>query len=152
MNRVKVILCYGLALLMLPAVLMLFINWESWRMNLGFATGLTVSPRFTGGAVEHYIDRGDYQIQIHRPVFDGLITQRRDGFVQVDWTPIGRVPKHFEEPIDFDQDGQVDFVIRWDTNNGVAELSSSNPEIVVGIREVLKLTDAWSVRIKLKRY
>ena len=56
------------------------------------ATGLTVSPWFNGGPVVRTVEHGAYRTEIHRPVFDALIGERSEGFVQVSWRPDGAVP------------------------------------------------------------
>ena len=60
--------------------------------RLASATGITVSPRFSGGEVIRSVDHGTYKTVIHRPVFDGLIGERRDGFIQIEWHPVTALP------------------------------------------------------------
>jgi len=88
------------------------------------ATGLTISPNYSGGEVVQTIDHGAYQTQVHRMVFDDtLIGERKEGFIQVDWTPLDALPAHIDEEIDADRDGQADFRVEVDTASKEATLT-----------------------------
>lgn len=85
MKRVLRILGYAWAAAALPVVLMAFMGMNFWAGALARSTGVVISPWYTGGEVARTIDRGEYRTRIHRPVFDALIGQRDEGFVQVDF-------------------------------------------------------------------
>jgi len=88
------------------------------------ATGLTISPNYSGGEVVQTIDHGAYETHVHRMVFDDvLIGERREGFIQVDWTPLDALPARVDEEIDADGDGQADFRIELDTASTEATLT-----------------------------
>ncbi|MHA2061852.1 MAG: hypothetical protein ACW963_06150, partial [Candidatus Sifarchaeia archaeon] len=92
-----------------------------------------------------------HQTLIHRPVFDGLIKERRKGFVQIKWAPNESVlPKHIDEVIDFDADGRNDFRIMLNTETNETELQKFNNE-VVSLDEVLVVGSERIVRVELKR-
>jgi hypothetical protein len=81
-------------------------------------TGLTLSPNYTGGEVKQTIDHGAYRTQVHRMVFDDtLIGERKEGFIQVNWTPLGALPARIDEEIDANGDGQADFRVEVNTAN-----------------------------------
>ena len=90
MKKLQAVLGYtaaSLATLLVLVVIFLLVGGGLDTM-ISAATGLTLAPSINGGEVTRTIPRGAYQVQIHRMVFDGLIGQRREGFIQVDWTPL----------------------------------------------------------------
>jgi hypothetical protein len=149
MAKLKAILGYTVAALMIPLALATLMGLNDWMRLLVSTTGLTVSPWFTGGEVIQTVDHGDYQTRIHRPVFDALIGERSEGFVQVDWTPPTAVPARIDEQVDFDGDGQVDFHIELDTQTRQANLTPLTSQ-VLGLEGVYRLDDAWAIRVTLK--
>ena len=151
MIRLKTFLCYTWALTAIPIVLATFMGMNFWAEKLVAITGLEVSPWCTGGQVAHTIKHNQYQTLIHRPVFDGLIKERRKGFVQIKWAPNESVlPKHIDEEIDFDADGKNDFRIKLNTETNETELQKFNKE-VVSLGEVLVVGSGRILRVELKR-
>lgn len=148
MRRLKSFLAYTAAVLLVPIVLMLFIELDVWARGLVDLTGLTVSPWYTGGETARCLERGKYRVIVHRPVFDGLCAERGKGFVQLDWTPPEGLPRIVDEEIDMDGDGRQDLRLLLDTAAGTVELTAENPA-VIGVREVLRLRNAWAVRVDL---
>jgi len=151
MTRFKTFLYYSWALMGVPIVLATFMGMNFWAKKLVAITGLEVSPRFTGGQVINTVKHDEYKTLIHRPVFNGLIRERRNGFVQIKWKPNeSLLPRLIDEEIDFDTDGRSDFRIRLDTQTNEAELQAFNGE-VVSPGEVLVLGNERIIRITLKR-
>ena len=151
MTRFKTFLYYSWALMGVPIVLATFMGMNFWAKKLVAITGLEVSPRFTGGQVINTVKHDEYKTLIHRPVFNGLIRERRNGFVQIKWKPNeSLLPRLIDEEIDFDTDGRSDFRIRLDTQTNEAELQAFNDE-VVSPGEVLVLGNERIIRIALKR-
>ena len=148
MPRLKSFLAYMAAVFLVPFVLMLFIELDTWARGLVELADLTVSPWYTGGETARCLERGEYRVIIHRPVFEGLFAEREKGFVQLDWTPPEGLPRFVEEDLDLDGDGRRDLRILLDTVGGSAELTAENPA-VIGVREVLRLRNAWTVRVDL---
>lgn len=87
MDRLKAILGYSCAVCALIAALATFLGNDALSRALASATGVTVSPWYSGGEVVRTINHGPYRTDIHRPVFDALIGERETGFVQVKWVP-----------------------------------------------------------------
>jgi len=148
MSKLTAITGYTLAVLAIPVVLATFIGMQFWAGKLVSATGLKVSPWYTGGEVLKKIDHGAYQTLIHRAVFDGLVCERSKGFVQVDWTPLTALPETIEEDIDYNDDGQADFHIELDAKTGQARLSALNSRIL-DLGGTFKLKKAWAIRVSL---
>jgi len=165
MSRVKIYMAYGWAVAATPLLLATFMGMPPLARNLVVFTGLHVHPLYTGGEVVQTIGHGAYQTWIHRPVFDGLIGERKHGYVQVKWQPIdGNLPDVIDEPIDVDADGTADFKVHLDTNTGTAQLlrdgasaggqnSGAGPLLIPDLRsvEVLKVENARIIRVKLTK-
>jgi hypothetical protein len=117
---------FGLAwaALCLGAVLATFIGLGFWQRILAEDTDIHISPRYSGGEVRQVIDHGSYRTLVHRMVFDGLISDRAEGFVQIDWVPTERqpLPSLIEEEFDIDGDGSDEMKVRVHTEAGRAEL------------------------------
>ena len=143
---------YGYILAMLGVPLVLF-GLMAPRGGLGelfiSATGLTLSPWIDGGKVVQTIDHGTYQTHVHRMVFDALIGERKEGFVQVDWLPPDALPARLDEEIDADGDGQADFRIEVGTAAKEVTLTPYAPW-VLELEGIYKLEDFLAVRVTLK--
>ncbi len=149
MSKLKAFFGYALAALGLPVTLATFMGMGFWANSLVSATGPRVSPWYTGDSVAHTVAHDGYETRIHKPVFMALIGERSEGFVQVDWTPPGRVPALMAEDIDYDADGQADFRIELNTQTGQATLTSYTAQ-VLGLQGTYRLKEAWAVRVTLK--
>jgi hypothetical protein len=123
-QKLKSGLGYSWAVLCLVAILATFLGLGFWERTLARETGIHVSPRFTGGEVRHTIDHGLYRTVLHRLVFDGLVSDRSEGFVQIDWMPRENqpLPTVIMEDLDIDGDASVDLTVRVDTIAGTAQL------------------------------
>jgi hypothetical protein len=151
MSGIRTYLAYGWALLATPLVLVTFMGMEPLRDRFVAITGLHVHPLYTGGEQAQTIDHPSYQTIVNRPVFDGLIGQRRKGFVQIQWQPKdANLPDLIDEQVDFDQDGKVDLEIHLDTRANQARLDASDPR-VLSIDEVVKVRSGRLVRVSLLR-
>jgi hypothetical protein len=124
MKILKAICGYTLAVLGVPLILIGIMGPSAGLDELFIsATGLTLSPWIDGGEVVQTIDHGTYQTHVHRMVFDALIGERKEGFIQVGWTPLDALPAHIDEEIDADGDGQADFRVEVDTANKESTLT-----------------------------
>lgn len=158
MNTLKSIGGYLWAVAALITVLALFLRMDVLEDRLVAMTGLRISPWMTGGEVARTIERPGYKVIIHRPVFQGLISERENGFVQVDVhrrdqaaaTLPTAVPKMIEETIDYNGDGVAYFTLTIDTAASRISLTPLSPA-VVGVRYVFHLKTGWAVRVGLKK-
>ena len=134
----------------LVVVLVMFAGSEYLSGKLASATGITVSPRYSGGEVIRSVEHGAYKTILHRPVFDGLIGERRDGFIQVEWQPVTALPTLIEDAVDFTGDGKEDFSFRLDTAAGRGAITPRNPS-VVALEWVVKVNQGWVARVQLRK-
>jgi hypothetical protein len=150
LNRIKAILGYSWAALALPLVLATFIGMNAWAHGLVSLTGVKVSPWFTGGEVARTLAEPDYQVLIREPVFQALIGEREEGFVQIDWVPTGEaLPEHIRSEIDVWPDGTPEFTVDLDTLTNEVRLEKHSP-LVLGAQRVLNLGKSRAVRVGLR--
>lgn len=149
-KKLKAALGYTMAAAAFIIVIVTFIGNNALSRIFARTTGITVSPRYSGGEVVKTVDRGTYKSLIHRPVFDGLFSDRSAGFIQVDWHGQPPWPRKLEEAVDYDSDGTVDFVVTLDTQNLTAGLSMKNPS-VTGIEQTYRLDRGFAARIALHK-
>jgi hypothetical protein len=150
MRIVKAICGYFLAVLGVPLILLGLIGPDA-GLDERFisATGLTLSPWIDGGEVVQTIDHGRYQTHVHRMVFDALIGERKEGFVQVDWLPPYTLPALIDEEIDIDGDGQADFRVEVVTAAKEATLTPYSP-LILELEGTYRLEDSLAVRVTLE--
>ncbi len=150
-QKLKAGLGYTWAALCLVLVLATFVGLGSWERALAKRTGLHVSPRFSGGEVQQTIDHGSYKTLLHRPVFDGLVSERDEGFVQIDWFPRERqsLPAVLEEDFDIDGDGASEIGIHLDTAAGEAKTLGQAPW-VLGLDPLIAVDSERILRVRLR--
>ncbi len=141
---------YTWAGLCLVVVLATFVGWGFWEKTLATGTGLHISPRFSGGEIRQTIDHESYRVLLHRLVFDGLVGERAEGFVQIDWVPQKNqsLPSVLEEDFDIDGDNTVEIRVRLDTVSGKAELLRKT-SWVLGLEPVISADSERILRVRL---
>jgi hypothetical protein len=150
MNRLKSVLGYIWAIMAIPIVLATFINNGSWAKVLAETTGVEVSPRFTGGDIAGTQIHEKYRTEIHQPVFGGLLGERDEGFIQIDWVPKEEgLPPVIREEMDYNSDGSIDFSIVLNTRTDEASLKPYSDNII-SVQSVLNAENKKVVRIRLK--
>ena len=151
MDKLKAIGGYTLAALAIPLMLFTLAALILPQPGEAFiaATGLKTIAKYTGGEVVQTIDHGAYQTQVHRMVFDALLWERQEGFVQVGWTPPDRLPARIDEEIDANGDGQADF--RLEVNPAAKQATlTSYADWVQEIEGTYLLTQELAVRVRLR--
>ncbi len=151
MRRFQSILGTIWAAAALPVVLAGFFGMNTLSKGFVSATGLQVSPWFTGGEAVRSVNHGTWQTIIHRPVFDGLFRQRPSGFVQIDWKPVGeaKLPARIEEEVDLDGDGAADVRVAFDTVTNHAQVTSLDQR-PVSLRETFDPGGWRAVRLNVR--
>lgn len=150
MTKFKTILGYSAAGLSLLITLVTMAAWMfGWGQAFIDRTGLVLAPNYSGGEVVRTIDHGAYQTEIHRPVFDALIGEHKEGFIQVAWRKADMLPAQLDESIDFDSDGQADFHVVLDPATRQVTLTPLSPN-VIGLKGVYKLSDTLAIRVMLR--
>ncbi len=152
-KRFRAILGYTWAVAALFIVLATFFGMNNWAQLLVDTTGLKINPWYDGGEVTQTILRVGYQTQIHQPVFDALIGEQDEGFVQVTWVPAEgqTLPERLSDAIDVNGDNRPDFELDLNTRTNTVALKKHQPW-VLSVGEVLKPHDKRAVRVALKNF
>ena len=152
MRKLKSALALALAALATPVVLVTFMGMRPLAKALAAGTGVQISPWYAGGEVTRTVPHPGYRALVRRPVFDGLLSPRAEGFVQVEWAPdAGRaLPPSLREEVDLHGDGRIDFVVLLDTTAGQATVEARSAA-VLGLERVYDLGAERAVRVRLRR-
>jgi len=129
-------------------VLVTFMGMNFWAERLVAMTNLKVSPRFTGGEVRETVDHGTYLTLIHRPVFDRLVREASDGFVQVVWKSESPLPGTIIETVDYNHDGKADFLATINTETLETHITPYTTQ-VKGLESALKIKKGVAIRVQL---
>jgi hypothetical protein len=148
-SKLKSILGYTIAALMVPVVMVTLLAMGPLAQGLVDATGVVISPIYTGGEVVRTVTHGSYETHIHRPVFDGLLAERRTGFVQIVWSPLTALPETLVEDIDYNNDGKPDFQVTLHPKTKTAEWKPFSSQ-AYGLEGPYAIGDGLGVRINLK--
>lgn len=66
------------------AMMLIFINMEGWMQMAAKLPFMKIDPWISGGEVTDSIVGDNYKIMIHETVYQGLFTEDRNGYVQLD--------------------------------------------------------------------
>jgi len=149
-GKIKAVLGYTAAVLALVVAVGTFAGQRYFAAKLVSVTGISVSPRYTGGEVREVVDHGAYTARIHRPVFDGLTGDREDGFIQIDWEKRTGLPPVIRETVNYSGGPSADFLVELDTATGKTSLTAHNPA-AGPVLKTYRLDNGWAVRIALKK-
>lgn len=148
MEKVKFIagITWALAGLIIIIVLFPFLNsFSSSAARLPF---MKINPNYSGGEAAREVVSEGCTIVIRKPVFDWLIGERKNGFVQVDWR--GKIAEKINDSIDYDLNGITDFLVQVDRNSSKTQLVPFNP-MVIKIEISTQTSYGWAVRVGIKK-
>jgi hypothetical protein len=127
-----------------------FAGYSYFSQVFADVTGININHRYSGGEILRIVDHGNYKTIIHRPVFDSLIGQAEEGFVQINWEPAAGLTQVLNEGFDYNNDGKEDFSIILNTVTEEVILTAANPS-VLSVEKAYKLRNGRAVRVLLKR-
>ena len=148
MRKITSFLAYTMAVLTIIVAFASLAGGEYLGKKLILSMGITVSPWITGGEIVQTIDHGDYQTAIHETVFQGLLKERKKGFVQIDWIKKTTLPSIIKEDIDYNDDSLTDFTIQFDTADYKPIIKPVNPNIIA-LGETYKRKQGFTIRVLL---
>jgi hypothetical protein len=137
---------YLLGMAAVVAVPLLFGGMGVWSDEFARLPFMRNHPRYSGGEIVNSLQGADATWTIHRPVFDGLVGERTDGFVQIDVISRGA---EVSERLDLDGDAVPDATLLLSNDAGPRLSGFSAP--VTGIQTWGRTEDGWIVRIGLRR-
>jgi hypothetical protein len=149
MSKVISFFAYSIAILCIIVSVATFAGNRFFAESLVGATGIRVSPAFSGGDVRRIVSFNGYEVKIHEPVFTGLFSPRKNGFVQIDFTGTS-IPETVMHEIDYNDDGKKDFTITYDSRNRKGTLVSYDKS-VVSLEQIIMVKNGFAARINLLR-
>ncbi|GAK57565.1 hypothetical protein U27_04532 [Candidatus Vecturithrix granuli] len=152
MEKIKSILGYSWAIMTVPFAFAIMFSAPIIYQTLFEARGLKVTDRISGAEVVQVIERNEYSIYLHKPVFDGFFHERNSGFVQVDFIAETVLPLQIEEAIDYDLDNAPDFHISINTQSNEYSLKAATENVKqLGAEEVYVLENRRTIRVEIER-
>ena len=148
MKKIKIISGIIWAFMSLILIIVLFLGFNNLSGSAAKLPFMKINPNFTGGEIAQKLISENCTIDIRRPVFDGLLGERKSGFVQIDWR--GNIPGVIVDTIDYNSDKNPDFIIRIDRADSKTTLAALNNKV----RNVIistRTSYGWAVRVKLVR-
>jgi hypothetical protein len=148
MKKIKIIAGITWAFICLILMLILFPGLNSFSASLAKLPFMKINPNYSGGEVTRQMISAGCTLDIRKPVFDGLLGERKNGFVQIDWR--GNVPDKISDTVDYNLDGITDFCIIIDRLKSKADLTGISDK--VGDISVSTPTSyGWAARIEVKK-
>jgi hypothetical protein len=148
MKRVKIIAGIIWASLCLFLMLIFFPGYNSFSRSASKLPFMKINPNYTGGEIAQRFVMESCTLVIRKPVFDGLIGERQNGFVQIDWR--GNIPEEIVDTIDYDFDNINDFAIHIKSKSSKTEIKAFTDKVMdVGISTPTSY--GWAVRVRLKK-
>jgi len=146
MKTLKIIAGLTWAFACLIFIIMLFPSLNPLANKVSMYPFMKINPNYSGGEIVRELNKENYTISIHRTVFDGLVCERKNGFVQIDWR--GKLPRVINDTIDFDNDNSKDFIVGIDTTNAKSKITALNSK-VRDIEISTKTSFGWAIRVGL---
>jgi hypothetical protein len=148
MKKFKLItgICWAFAGLLL--ILILFPALNGWSEAVSRLPFMKINPNYTGGEVVTTYTEKNCTLNIHRPVFDGLLGERQTGFVQIDWK--GELPEIISDTVDYNRDGKADFFLEINRKDEKTNFKSFST-LAKNIRISTAASYGWSARIGLAK-
>jgi hypothetical protein len=146
MKKIKLIAGIFWAFTGLILIIILFPALTGLSVSFSKLPFMKLNPRYTGGEVVTRNVESACTLEIRKPVFNGFFTERKSGFVQIDWR--GTLPEIINDSIDYDNDGRKDFYISIDRKGSKSNLVA----LKSNVRNVSISTPTsygWAVRVNL---
>lgn len=148
MRKIKIIAGVTWALAGLVLIIVLFPGLNSFSSSAASLPFMKINPNYSGGEVAKQLYSSCCTLDIRKPVFEGLLKERKSGFVQIDWR--GNLPDKLIDTIDYNLDGIHDFLVQVNRNNSETRLVTFNP-LVSKIEISTQTSYGWAVRVGIKK-
>jgi hypothetical protein len=148
MKKIKIVAGITWAFLGLILIVIFFPGLNSFSSSAARLPFMKINPNYTGGEIARQIISEGCTLDIRKPVFDGLIKERKNGFIQIDWH--GNLPEKLIDTIDYNLDGIPDFNIAVDRNQSKTDLEPINNK-VKKVRISTPTSYGRAVRVDLRK-
>ena len=148
MKRIKIITGITWAFAGLILIILLFPKLTDLSKSFAQLPFMKINPNYSGGDIAFSDSVAGYRLDIRKPVFDGLLGERKKGFVQLDWR--GRLPEIISDTIDYDRDGKSDFLIAINTREPKTEVKPLDNR-VESVNVSTATSYGWAVRVNISR-
>jgi hypothetical protein len=148
MKKIRIIAGIIWAISGMLLILILFPGLNGFSGSAATLPFMKINPNYSGGEVMKQVTAADYCIDIRKPVFDGLLKEKKKGFVQLGWR--GNIPDEIIDTIDYDLDNVADFRIRIMRSQDKTEIDPFNSR-VGGIIISTPTSYGWAVRVEVRK-
>ena len=148
MKKIKITAGIIWAFAGLILILILFPGLTGFSKSLSLLPFMKINPNYSGGEVAFSEIQPACTLVVRKPVFDGLLKERKHGFVQVDWR--GKIPEKINDTIDYDMDSIPDFIININSASSNTMLESFNKQ-VKDINVSTPTSYGWAVRVNIEK-
>jgi hypothetical protein len=148
MKKIKIFAGIFWAVMCLLLILILFPGLNNLSASASRLPFMKINPNYAGGEIAGTMVSGSDTIEIRKPVFSGLIHERKTGFVQIDWR--GSLPEVIKDTIDFDFDSKPDFYVVINRDSGKSSINAFNTK-VGSLRVSVPTSYGWAIRVNLQK-
>jgi len=135
-----------ICILILPVC---FIKNDTFAAEMAKLPFIKLHPVYSGGDEAKVITDPALTTTIYRPVFDGFIGERKNGFVQVKFTsPSDTLPRVIQKDVDYNLDNAVDFKVEINTATGDTKLTPVN-NLVKSLNISSPVKKSWVIRVNV---
>jgi hypothetical protein len=148
MKKTVQIFAYTWAIICALLIPITFMGNNQFALMLAKLPFMKVSPVYTGGEPDRVIEKGSMKITINKPVFEALIGESNEGFVQIKFSDSIPLPEIVHQEIDYNNDNSADFIVDINTlsnQSKIVALNKNVKELIVSS----KVKNDWIVRVRL---
>ena len=149
MKKLLAIPAYIWAIICMLILPVCFIKNDTFAAEMAKLPFIKLHPVYSGGDEAKVITEPALTTTIFKPVFDGFIGKRKNGFVQVKFTsPSDTLPRIIQKDIDYNLDNAVDFKVEINTATGDTKLTPVN-NLVESLNISSPVKKAWIIRVNV---
>jgi hypothetical protein len=148
MKKLVQIFAYTWAIICALLIPVTFMGNGQFATLLSKLPFMKVSPIYSGGVADRVIEKSGMKITINKPVFEALIGESREGFVQIRFSDSTQLPATIMQVIDYNNDGSGDFILNINTRSNQTQMEPINKNV----RQLIvssKVKNDWIVRVGL---
>lgn len=107
----------------------MFMGSNTWVNRLIIDQEIETNKKFTGGEILQKIDKQDYIVIIHEPVYVGVFKHTDEPFIQIDWLGLSELPDIMEDTLDITGDHISDVSVKINTIDLTIEYTALRDDI-----------------------